>query len=105
MPNVAKRLVNGAMIILTLVGKISQASTNPCRNTPCKHKLVHVVYIPTRLRIRFILQYLTAKGVTVRTFQPCWLNTVASWQIKSLKSVKWLIRGSTCNTAGSLTVV
>ena len=52
MPNVAKRLVNGAMIILTLVGKISHASTNPCRNTPCKHKLVHVVVVETTSRHR-----------------------------------------------------
>ncbi len=39
MPNVAKRLVRGAMIILALVGKISQASTKPCRNTPWRREV------------------------------------------------------------------
>ena len=43
---------------------------------------------PTRLRIRFILQYLTARGVTFRTCQTYLLNTVTSpyWQIKPQES-------------------
>ena len=40
----------------------------------------------------FILQHLAA---TFRTFLPCWLNTVTSWQIKSLKLAKLHILGTT----------